>query len=199
MIVKGSTAPLSFENSPRCRIIVGISWDPRSGKVTLVDKLRGTNQQHDLDLSCYIFDDKGNYIDYVGSMAQDAMDESGAIYHSGDDNTGEGIGDDEAIAAELAVLPRTTSHLIFVTEIRSDHVFEEIDSPYAHLSDSMSHANLLEISMAKTVRDKDKKACIMLSIFRDYGAPSGWSARHIDDYPDLDEISDWGTYLKRYI
>lgn len=199
MIVKGHSDSLDIPSKGRQRILVGISWDPRAKKTTIIDKLRGTNQQHDLDLSCYAFDIERNYVDFVGSMAQDSMDQSGAVYHSGDDNTGEGIGDDEVIAAELAGLPYETEHLVFVTEIRSDHTFADVDMPYGHLSDSQTHTNLLEIHMAQDAAAKVQKACVMAVVSRDSSSPSGWSARHIDEYPDLAGISDWAEHLKRYI
>lgn len=199
MIAKGQIDSLEIPKKGRQRILVGISWDPRAKKTTIVDHLRGTNQQHDLDLSCYMFDIDRNYVDYVGSMAQDSMDQSGAVYHSGDDNTGEGIGDDEVIAAELAGLPYEIDHLVFVTEIRSDHTFADVDMPYAHVSDSQTHTNLLEIHMAQDAVSKTGKACVMVVVTRDSASPSGWSARHIDEYPQLADISDWGGYLKRYI
>jgi stress response protein SCP2 len=199
MIAKGHIDSLNIPAKGRQRILVGISWDPRAKKTTVMDKLRGTNQQHDLDLSCYMYDDQREYIDYVGSMAQDSMDQTGSVYHSGDDNTGEGIGDDEVIAAELGGLPYETEHLVFVSEIRSDHTFADVDAPYAHVSDSMTHTNLLEVHMAADAAGKAGKACVLAVITRDSDSPSGWSARHIDEYPPLADISDWGSYLKRYI
>ncbi len=198
MIVKGRASPLLHTAKGRQRIVVAISWDVRAAKTTVIDHLRGTNQQHDLDLSCFVFDRNGEYIDYVGAMAQDAMDQTGAIYHSGDDATGEGDGDDESVSCELAGLPEDTAHLIFVAEIRSDHTFKDIDQPAGRIADGMTDNNLLELSIAAT-EGKDAKACVMARIYRDPASPTGWNLHLIDEYPALPDVSDWGSYLTRYL
>lgn len=198
MIAKGQSAPLLYTKKARERILVAIRWDVRSKKTTLLDNIRGTNQQHDLDVTCFVFDDNGTYIDFVGSMAQEAMDQTGCIYHSGDDATGEGDGDDESISCELAGLPATTRDLVFVTEIRSDHVFKEIDDPYVRIADGMTDENLFEMHMTGSDA-ADKKACVMARLTRDSTSPTGWNLHHIGDYPDLNDISDWAEHIKRYI
>ncbi len=191
------TSPLLFTKSPRDRVLVAISWDVRAKKTTVVDVVRGTNQQHDLDLSCFVYDEHGEYIDFVGSMAQDSMDQSGAIYHSGDDATGEGDGDDESISCELAGLDHVHS-LVFVTEIRSNHTFAEIDDPYVRIADGMTNQNLFELHMAKK-GGMDKSACVMAKIFRDPDSSTGWSLQIIEFYPSIEDVSDWGSYLVRYL
>lgn len=195
MIAKGQTSPLLHTTTGRERILVALNWDERTGKITLMDKLRGTNQQHDLDLACFVYDDQGTYIDFVGAMAQDAVDSTGAIYHSGDDATGEGLSDDEYISVELAGLPLTTKDIVFVAEIRSDHNFSEINNPTARVADGAANAPLLNI----TIQGGEAKACVLARITRSDRSASGWSLHHIDEYPDLADISDWGSHLTRYI
>lgn len=192
-----SISPLVYTKSTRDRILVAISWDVRAKKTTVVDVVLGTNQQHDLDLSCFVYDENGEYIDFVGSMAQDSMDQTGAIYHSGDDATGEGDGDDESISCELAGLDHADS-LIFVTEIRSNHTFSEVNDPYLRIADGMTNKNLFELHMAKD-KGADKTACVMARIYRDSVSPTGWNLQIIDEYPALNDVSDWGSYLTRYL
>jgi len=198
MIAKGQTSPLLYTVKARERVLVAISWDARASKTTLMDRVRGTDQQYDLDLSCFVFDNTGAYIDFVGSMAQDGMDQTGCIYHSGDDATGEGGGDDESISIELAGLPETTRDIIFVAEIRSDHVFAQIGLPFARIADGMTNKNLFELNM-DAPEGQERQACIIARITRDSGSPTGWSLHHIGEYPDLAGISDWAEYLRRYI
>ncbi|PZQ45309.1 MAG: hypothetical protein DI551_07750 [Micavibrio aeruginosavorus] len=189
--------PLLFTVKARHRIVAAISWDDRIGKKeTFIEKMTGGADQHDLDISCFVYDFAGDYIDFVGPMAQDSMDQSGAIYHSGDDATGEGGGDDEFISCELAGVGDDVQTIVFVTEIRSGHVFGDVDAPSFRLADGMTDKNLLELEMAG---GKDKEACIMAKIFRNSGSPTGWSVETIDAYPDLSEVADWGTYLQRYL
>ena len=191
--------PLLFTTKARHRIIVAISWDDRvAQKEKLMEKLRGGADQHDLDISCFIYDTGGNYIDFVGPMAQDSMDQSGAIYHSGDDATGEGDGDDEFISCELAGVPADVHSLVFVTEIRSNHVFADVVAPAMRIADGMTNDNLYELAMA-TGAGKDTSACVMARVFRDSTSPTGWKLHAIDEYPDLSDVPDWGSYLTRYL
>ncbi|MFA5592251.1 MAG: TerD family protein [Micavibrio sp.] len=195
---KGHKAPLLFTQSSRDRVLIAISWDERQDKASALQRLTGSHTQHDLDLSCFVYDSNGAYIDFVGAMAQDAVDETGAIYHSGDDATGEGLGDDESISCELAGLPRSTTDILFVCEIRSGHLFGDIADPRMRIADGMTDTNLLEIFM-NGADGADKPACILARITRDNRSPTGWSYHAINDYPPIDDVSDWGGYLTRYL
>lgn len=200
MIPKGKKVSLQHTHTGRERIVVAISWnEAKAVKVSVMDKLRGNiPQQHDLDLSCFVFDNKGAYIDFVGPMAQDNLDHTGAIYHSGDDETGAGDGDDESISCELAGLPDETHHLFFLTEIRSDHTFGQVGETTMRLADGMTNKNLYELSMA--VKDgKNARACVMLHIYREPQSATGWALHVVDDYPDITKVSSWGTYLTKYL
>lgn len=190
--------PLLYTQQARHRILVAISWDERSDKAKALQRLTGAHTQHDLDLSCFVYDQDGHYIDYVGSMAQDAVDQTGAIYHSGDDATGEGLGDDESISVELAGLPETTKTIFFVTEIRSAHTFGEVADPRMRLADGMSDEDLATLSMAAP-ENAGKAACVMAVIQRDHTSSTGWTLGIINEYPDLANVSDWGSYLTRYL
>ncbi len=192
-----SKQPLLHTTKSRERIVVAINWDERA-KATIVDTVMRTNQQHDLDVSVFVYNKNGEYIDFVGSMAQDNMDQTGCIYHSGDDAGGAGNLDDEFISVELAGLPYDTDHLIFVTEIRSDHTFKDVVRPSMRIADGMTNKNLHEMPMAKR-HGGDSTACIMARIYRSSTSETGWGLHIIDEYPKLDDVSDWGSYLTRYL
>lgn len=189
--------PLLFTTQGRGRVLAGLRWDVREGKATIMDKLRGTNQQYDLDLSCFVFDDQGDYIDYIGAMAQDAVGHGGAVYHSGDDNTGEGGGDDETISCELAQIDGDVRTIIFVAEIRSNHTFADIDASRFRLADGATDKNLYEVAISDG-RHEDKSACVLCAIRRDDLSETGWALQPIEDYPALSDIEEWGSWLSRY-
>lgn len=190
------SVPLLYTMTARHRILAGLRWDVRADNSTLMERIRGTHVQHDLDLSCYVFDERGEYIDYVSSMAQDSMDSTGAIYHSGDDATGEGEGDDETISCELAGLPHGTAHLFFVCEIRSGQTFAEIANPAFRLADGMTNGNFIDVPLGA---DGKGEACVIARVFRDSSSPTGWKMQEILDYPDLSAVADWGSHLARYL
>jgi tellurium resistance protein TerZ len=195
---RGDTAPLLHTLKARERIVVAVRWDPREEDAGIMDRLRGTHHQHDLDITCFVYDDQNEYIDYVGSAAIDGMDQTECIYHSGDDMTGEGNGDDEFISAELAGLPDYVTHIVFLAEIRTKHTFSDIVAPSARLADGMTDKNLL-VSMIDGPEAADKTAFVFARIYRDSASSTGWSVHNIGDFPDITQVEDWGTYLKKYL
>jgi tellurium resistance protein TerZ len=195
---KGQKVTLNHTTKSRQRVLAGLSWDAREDKVGLMGKVLNTDSQHDLDISCYVYDRKGEFIDFVGAEAQDSLDQSGKIYHSGDDMSGAGEGDDESISAELAELPGNVHGIVYLVEIRSNHVFSEIASPYVRLADGMTDNNLLEINI--TDDDcTDKIAFVAFSIYRSIESPTGWMLYNVSEYPNIDQIEDWGAYLAQFV
>jgi tellurium resistance protein TerZ len=196
--LKGQKAPLNHTKQARERIVVGLSWDPREDKVNRVRHLLKTDSQHDLDITCYIYNEAGEFIDFVGAEAQDSIDQSGKIYHSGDDMTGAGEGDDEFISAELAALPAHVHAIVFLVEIRSNHSFNDVESPSCRLADGMTDNNLLKIAINHD-EAPNKNAFIMCSITRNNKGESGWTLYNISEYPDILQIKDWGQHLAQFV
>lgn len=195
---KGDHTPLLHTLKSRQRVVVGLRWDPREDQAKFMDRFRGTHHQHDLDIVCFVYDHNKDYVDFVGSAMDESMDQSGAIYHSGDDQTGEGGGDDEFITVELAALPDDVSHLVFLVEIRTKHTFADVDSPAARIVDSMTNATLIDVDIA-CAESRDKMAWVFAHLYRDASSPTGWMLHHVGEFPDIAQITDWGAYLKRYL
>lgn len=195
---KGEQAPLNHTKKSRERIFVGLSWDARQDKVKMLDRLIKKDSQHDLDVNCYIYNSQKEFIDFVGAEAQDSMDESGKIYHSGDDMTGIGDGDDEFISAELAELPDNIHGIVFLMEVRSSHTFAEVEAPYCRLADGMTNENLLECHI-NSEEAANTNAFIMCSIYRSDNSPTGWMLNNISEYPDISQIEGWGEHLAQFV
>ncbi|MBN8521495.1 MAG: TerD family protein [Alphaproteobacteria bacterium] len=195
---KGEKTPLLHTLAKRQRVLATLNWDPRRGKIGLFDKLKGNNQQYDLDIICLMFGQDGTFLDYVSAEAQYAIDQTGKIYHSGDDQTGEGDTDDEYITTELAELPAVLNHIVYVVEVKSNHTFGDLDT-IVRIVDSFSHNVLLETDVGVENAYRDTKAFVFAALSRDPASPTGWTLFHIGDYPPLSEVSDWGTYLRRYL
>ncbi len=197
LLNKGEKAPLNHTLKARQRIVAGLSWDAREDTVGLIGRIKG-DSQHDLDISCYIYNKEGEFIDFVGPDAQDSMDESEAIYHSGDDQSGTGDGDDEFISAELAGLPADTYGMVFLVEVRSEHVFSDVAAPFARIADGMDNKNLIEISITGEGANSST-AFVMAAIQRKSDSPTGWQGYNISEFPDISQIEDWGSYLAQFI
>jgi tellurium resistance protein TerZ len=196
-VERGEQAPLLFTQQARGRIIAGLGWDAREDKVGMFGRILKTDSQHDLDITAYIYNKDGEFIDFVGAEAQDSMDDSGKIYHSGDDMSGEGDGDDEFISAELMELPGNVHAIVFLVEIRSNHVFADIESPFTRLADGMTNNDLLEIRINHD-EAANKNAFVMCSVFKSMASETGWMVYNISEYPDVTNIEDWGTYLAQF-
>lgn len=189
--------PLPYTTNGLGRIYVGLSWDAREDKVSTIDHLIKKDSQHDLDLSCYVFDKHKTFIDFVGAEGSESVDESGKIYHSGDNVSGTGGGDDEIISAELNKLPENYKTLIFMAEVGSRHYFDQVKDPMIRLVDGKTNNEL-----SKTLMDDDKAVTsayyVYAAIARDPASRTGWSVFQINDYPDVSQVEDWGVYLSRY-
>ena len=193
----GQSAPLNHTKTLHERIIAGLGWDVREDKVGAVSHLISKDSQHDLDINCFVFDQNKNFIDFIGSEARDNTDESGKIYHSGDNMCGSGEGDDETITVELANIPEHYQTLVFLVEISGIHVFSEVENPEVRITDSMSNSELLKTSITGERADQSK-AFVFAAITRDENSPTGWTLTNISDYPDISQIEDWGQYLAQY-
>ncbi|MBC6437346.1 MAG: TerD family protein [Rhodobacteraceae bacterium] len=105
---KGGNISLSKEAPGLSQVLVGLGWDAR-----VTD---GTD--FDLDASVFICgaDDKvmsdRHFIFYNNKTCPD-----GAVEHTGDNRTGAGDGDDEAVKVDLSKLPADVKKLVFAVTI----------------------------------------------------------------------------------
>lgn len=105
---KGGNVSLSKEAPGIETIMVGLGWDARATD----------GAAFDLDASCFMLNAEGKapgesaLIFYNNLKSAD-----GAVEHTGDNRTGEGEGDDEAIKVELNKLPADIAKLAFAVTI----------------------------------------------------------------------------------
>lgn len=194
----GEKSPLLHKTEARQRIIAGVSWDAREEKKVGLFKRAKGDSQHDLDIQCYIYNKDKEFLDFVGAEAQDSMDQSETIYHSGDDQNGTGEGDDEFISAELAKMPRAIHGVVFMVEIQSNHFFSHVDAPFARLADGFDNTNLIEMPIDGDLASRSQ-AFVMCALNRDSSSPTGWRAHNISEFPNVSQIEDWSVYLAQYI
>ena len=105
---KGGNVSLSKEAPGLKTIRIGLGWDTR---VT-------DGAAFDLDASVFVQNDQGkvrgdgDFVFYNNKVAAD-----GAVTHQGDNTTGEGAGDDEAVVVNLDKLPADVNKLSFAVTI----------------------------------------------------------------------------------
>ena len=105
---KGGNVNLSKEAPGLTKVIIGLGWDPRSSD----------GAAFDLDGSAFLLkaDTKvrgdTDFIFYNNLKSSD-----GSVVHAGDNTTGQGEGDDEKIAVDLARVPAEVEKISFCVTI----------------------------------------------------------------------------------
>jgi tellurium resistance protein TerD len=105
---KGGNVSLSKEAPGLTRILIGLGWDVRSTD----------GAEFDLDASVFLVDSSGrvrsdsDFIFYNNLKSTD-----GSVEHTGDNRTGEGEGDDEAVKVTLPGVPPEIAKLVVAVTI----------------------------------------------------------------------------------
>lgn len=216
---KGQSLPLLYSREARQRVVVGVRWDareevlhktrkstsdsPKEGEggydnpytYEVESNVNLVTQTYDIDLVCLIFDENKELIDAVSPDPAESIDQSGKIYHSGDETRGVRGSDDETISVELKDLPGNIAHLVFVAICQSGHSFDQIVTPEGRVTDSRSGADLLVVPMGGAAA-RGKTACILARLFR---GPEDWMVHHIGEFRVDREIESWGAEASVFI
>ncbi|MFF7634436.1 TerD family protein [Kitasatospora sp. NPDC008050] len=126
-LVKGGHALLSS-------VRMALGWQPAR---------RGRNI--DLDASCIAFDARRERLETVWFMKLNVF--NGAIQHTGDNLTGGGSGDDEAIDVHLDGLPPEVVGLAFVVNSFSGQRFTDVRDAYCRLLDVTTGEELVRFDL----------------------------------------------------
>lgn len=149
-----------------------------------------TDQNFDLDLSCYAFDKDGNFKNVVDPDAWNAVDESGKIYHSGDDMVGDQGPDDEQIHIEFKDLPEDLNEFFIVVQSDCAHSFKDILNPEVRIADSMTDKNTLQVELDK-LENNDQYGFVFCRIFK---KEQDWHVQNISEFCEFEQ--DWPDFLK---
>lgn len=198
-IAKGDKVPLNVTQQARHRILVGLGWDPNEN-IGLMDniqeKLGLKHNHHDLDLSCYIYGAEKRYISHVSTEDGRETDQTGKIYHSGDNVEGVGDGDDEQISVELKDLDEAIQAIVFKASIKSGQTFDQVTDPEIRLADGYSDHNFLHLSLLHQPGN-NSSAFAFVCLYRN--AEGQWMVCHIGEFLDLPAGGQWADVLKAYI
>ncbi|MFK0253290.1 TerD family protein [Streptomyces sp. NPDC090445] len=105
---KGGNVSLTKSAPNLTAVLVGLGWDARTT----------TGVDFDLDASAILTNDLGkvtsdsNFVFFNNMKSPD-----GSVEHTGDNRTGEGEGDDEAIKVNLADVPADVAKIVFPVSI----------------------------------------------------------------------------------
>ena len=105
---KGGNVSLTKEAPNLTAVVVGLGWDARTT----------TGSDFDLDASALLLDAAGKVVsDKHFIFFNNLKSPDGSVEHTGDNLTGEGEGDDEAIKVNLAGVPADVDKIVFPVSI----------------------------------------------------------------------------------
>ncbi|HEY5835921.1 TerD family protein [Streptomyces sp.] len=105
---KGGNVSLTKEAPNLTAVVVGLGWDARTT----------TGTDFDLDASALLTNDQGKVLsDQHFVFFNNLRSPDGSVEHTGDNLTGEGEGDDEAINVNLAGVPVDVAKIVFPVSI----------------------------------------------------------------------------------
>ena len=107
-LTKGGNLSLTKEAPGMTKVLVGLGWDARSTD----------GQDFDLDASAFLLKADGKVradSDFIFYNQLKSVD--GSVEHTGDNRTGEGDGDDEAIKVDLSKVPAEIDKIAFTVTI----------------------------------------------------------------------------------
>lgn len=104
---------------------------------------------------------------------------NGAIQHSGDNLTGEGAGDDEAITVHLGGLPPQVTGLVFVVNSFSGQKFSDVAKAYCRLLDAQSGEELVRFDLTHS---EPRTGVMMAKLIRQFSGE--WEMTAMGEYVD---------------
>ncbi len=149
---KGQKVSLTKEAPQAHRILVGLGWDAKK------KGLFGGGFDFDLDASCFALRNgrltSKKDICYFGN--KNVM--KNAIYHHGDNLTGDGDGDDEQITVDLDKLDSDVDRIVFVVNIYMAKMrrqsFGDVKNAFIRLVDENTGAELFRYNLSDGSVDK---------------------------------------------
>ncbi|MFJ4482377.1 TerD family protein [Streptomyces longwoodensis] len=146
------------------QVRMGLGWEPA---------YRG--KDIDLDASVIAYGPQRNHIDscYFGKLTI----VNGAIRHSGDNLTGEGGGDDEAITVDLGRLPQDVTGLVFTVNSFSGQKFTEVAKAYCRLLDATTGEELVRFDLTNA---EPQTGVLMAKLIRQFSGE--WEMTALGDF-----------------
>ena len=141
---KGGNVSLSKEAPTMKNVLIGLGWDARSTD----------GQDFDLDASAFLLTSAGkvrgdaDFIFYNNLKSTD-----GSVLHTGDNRTGEGDGDDEALKIKLDQIPAEVDKIVFVVTIHDATVrrqsFGQVSGAFIRLVNDDNHQEVARYDLTE--------------------------------------------------
>ena len=159
---KGGNLSLTKTDPSLTKIMVGLGWDPRATDGT----------EFDLDASAFLLAANGkvrgdaDFIFYNQLTSRD-----GSIQHTGDNRTGAGEGDDEAIKVDLSQVPADIDKVAFVVTIHEAEArkqnFGQVANSFIRVVNEVSGAEVVRYELAEDA--STETAMVFAELYRSDG------------------------------
>ena len=141
---KGGNVSLTKEAPNLTSVSVGLGWDVRTT----------TGADFDLDASALVCGADGKVIDDSHFVFfNNLKSPDGSVEHTGDNLTGEGEGDDEAIIVNLSSVPQTINKIVFPVSIYDAQArsqsFGQVINAFIRVVDRANNAELARYDLTE--------------------------------------------------
>ena len=141
---KGGNLSLTKEAPGMTKVLVGLGWDARSTD----------GQDFDLDASAFLLKADGKVradSDFIFYNQLKSVD--GSVEHTGDNRTGEGDGDDEAIKVDLSKVPAEIDKIAFTVTIHEAEArrqnFGQVRNAFIRIVNQDSNSEVARYDLAE--------------------------------------------------
>jgi len=145
VLTKGQKVDLTKSNPGLTNVVVGLGWD--------TNKYDGGNA-FDLDSSVFLLNEAGkvqNDKDFV--YFNNLQGGDGSVVHTGDNRTGDGEGDDEAITVDLAKVPAHVQKIAFAITIYDaagrKQNFGQVSNAYVRILNGANNEELIRYDLGE--------------------------------------------------
>jgi tellurium resistance protein TerD len=143
-LVKGGNISLSKEAPGLTNVIVGLGWDVRTT----------TGVDYDLDASAIMLGASGKVLsDRHFVFFNNLVSPDGTVEHTGDNLTGEGEGDDEAIKVNLAAMSPDVTKIVFPVSIYEAEIrrqnFGQVSNAFIRVVNAVDNRELTRFDLSE--------------------------------------------------
>lgn len=143
---KGQNLSLTKTEPGLTNVLIGLGWDDR----------QTDGHEFDLDASAFMLSTSGKVSGDADFVFYGQLKSScGSVEHTGDNRTGEGDGDDEALKVDLTKIPNTVQTVAITVTI---HDFEARRQSFGQVSNAF----------IRVVNDKTGKEVVRYDLTEDY-------------------------------
>ena len=202
---KGQTINLEKSQYDLSKVTLGLGWDVKKQGGFFGGLFGGKkDDEYDLDAIAFLLDANGKVVTpgnnkLVGGdvvFFNNLRHPSGCVYHTGDNLTGEGDGDDEQIVVLLDSLPAAYSKIVFLVSIyqgaRKGQNFGKIENAFIRAVDNKGK-EMARYDLSEDASFANMRSMVFAELYRRGG---DWKFRAIGTPYETDSFVD---ILRNYL